>query len=446
MSAVLESINSFLGSFTAVVLLISGIVLGGLLFRYLLPCLGKFIGAIFCKKSLKGEKTPLGSLCLALAGTLGVGNISGVAAAIASGGAGAIFWMWICAIFCAVLKYSETVLAVKYRMKKSDGYEGGVHRYISNGLGVSLLGAVFCVLCVFSSFTTGNITQAKAAADGMNVALSVPPYICGVVLFILLMFFCRNGSSGYSFTLRLIPILCLGYIFLCLDAIIHMREGIYEVTKMIFSQAFTPRAGMGGIIGIICSRAVRFGITRGVMSNEAGCGTAPIAHAAANTEDSALQGFLGIVEVLFDTLILCTLTAYVILLSDADTEGVSATAIALKAFSKALGNLTNVPLSLAMLLFAAASAVGWNYYGRVSLSALGASEIALKIYNFVYALSAFFGSLISETLIWQLSDLSICLMAIINTACVLLLSHDVVAETKRFKINTRKKLHSEVHT
>ena len=219
--------------------------------------------------------------------------------------------------------------------------------------------------------------------------------------------------------------------------IFKLRSGIPAVTAGILSSAFTPRAGLGGIIGVACSKAVRFGITRGVMSNEAGCGTAPIAHASAEVSSPVSQAFLGIIEVLFDTLLLCTLTAYVILLADVPLDGELSTVTAISAFTSVLGDRFAAPLAIAVFLFALASAAGWSYYGSACLSALGASPKALRIYNISYALCALIGAVIPEGLIWQLSDLSIYFMAFINTAAVMLLSPIVVEETKSFLKNAK---------
>ena len=374
------------------------------------------------KGAKSGGRSPFGSLCLALAGTLGVGNISGVAAAISVGGAGAVFWMWISAVFCSALKFAEVVLAVRFRKRKTDGgYEGGAHYYINDGLGMGGIASFFCILCVFSSYTIGNMTQVNAAAQSFRLAFGMNEYLCGALCFILILVFCRSGSAIYSFTLRLIPVLCVGYIGVSIAVIVRNFEEAGDIIRLITHSAFTPQAGVGGIIGVVCGKAFRIGITRGVLSNEAGCGTAPIAHASSSASSPFAQGVLGVVEVLFDTLFLCTLTALTILISDVDTASAPSTVIALTAFSMELGEWVRLPLACAMLLFAIASAVGWNYYGRVSLSYLGAGKSAIVIYCVSYAVCAFFGAGASEGIIWLLSDVSIYLMSLINTAAVLML-------------------------
>lgn len=421
---VLENAIGILGSVTVLFLFFSGAVLTVILTANAIKEKGK--RALDFKDTAHGrsaKKSPFGSLCLALAGTLGVGNISGVAAAISVGGAGAVFWMWVSALFCSALKYAEVLLAVRFRKKSADGsFEGGAHFYIKNGIGSGALAALFCLLCVFSSYTVGNITQVNSAAQSLRFSLGVNEYICGAVCFLLILIFCRSGSAIYSFTLRLIPLLCLGYIAISLAVIFRNADMLGMAFSSIIDSAFTPQSGMGGLIGTVCGKAVRTGITRGVMSNEAGCGTAPIAHASAEVRSPSAQGILGVIEVLFDTLFLCTLTALVILVSEAPLESGLSTVKVITSFASVLGEWVAIPISVAMLLFAVASAVGWSYYGRASLSYLGAGQGALSAYRISYAVCAFLGASFPEGVIWSLSDVSIYLMSLINTASVLLLA------------------------
>jgi len=428
---IFERINEYIGNVAVLFLFFSGVtisimLLGTRLRKYKTQkevLLKSECGDRSSELKNKNGHSPFGSLCLALAGTLGVGNISGVAAAISVGGAGAVFWMWVSAIFCSALKYAEVVLAVKFRTKISNGgYSGGAHLYIKNGLGAGRVATLFCFLCVFASYTVGNMTQLNAAAQSLNFSFGLNTWICGICGFALLLLFCRSGSAIYSFTLRSIPALCVGYISLCLAVIFQNYTEIGAVMRHIINSAFTPQAGMGGALGVLCGRAVRVGITRGVMSNEAGCGTAPIAHASAEVRSPFSQGLLGVFEVLFDTLFLCTLTAFVILLSDTPIDGALSTVYAISSFATVLGQWVKIPLSIAMLLFAIASAVGWNYYGRVSLSYIGVGDRGIFFYCLSYGVCGFLGSVMAEGIIWKLSDLSIYLMSFINTASVLLLS------------------------
>ncbi len=441
MLSVLRWINeNILGLFLPALLFVSG--------AYFLLRIGRYtLRPLFAVKALSEKpdvsgngKTPLSSLCLALAGTLGVGNITGVAGAIMIGGPGCVFWIWICAIVSAVLKFAETALAVHYReTDRSGNPAGGAHSYIKNGLGCPALASFFCILCIFSSFTVGNMTQVRAAADGLSFACGVPDIITACVFLTAVLYLTVSNKDRISgFTAKIIPILCTGYVIAALCVIFILRDKLGEITSLIIADAFTPRAGMSGFIGFLCSPALRLGIQRGIMSNEAGCGTAPIAHAGAVTDHPARQGFLGIAEVLCDTLLLCTLTAYVILLSGAVPSG-SSTELALNSFTSVLGNGIRYFLGAAIFLFALASVAGWAYYGRESLRALGLGNRYYKIYGLIFACAAFAGCLIPEGPIWQLSDISISLMAIINVGALLMLAPTVTYLSKDFYLRRKQK-------
>ena len=392
------------------------------------------------KKKRKSEKlskdrkndtrSPFSTLCLALAGTLGVGNISGVTAAIMIGGPGTVFWIWVSAIVASVLKYAETVLAIRHRRRDAEGNLcGGAHLYIKNGLNAPKVATLFCITCVFTSLSMGCVTQTRAAADGVLVSSGISPIICGIAFFAIVLYLSLGGGDRISrLTLRLIPPLCLVYVSLSVAVIFIFRKNLLYVTEVILSDAFSPRAG---IFGFLFSPAMRYGITRGIMSNEAGCGTAPMAYAKAENVNSARQGVYGIIEVLCDTLLLCTLTAYAVLLSETTLSG-GATEVAINSFASALGNGVKPLLGISVFLFALGSVAGWSYYGQESLKALGLGKIFLKLYGVIFAFAAFIGCVMPENAVWELADLSISLMAIINTSAVLLLSPTVVKITKDF--------------
>ncbi len=375
------------------------------------------------------NKSSFSSLCLALAGTLGVGNITGTAAAIAVGGAGAVFWMWVCAIISSVLKYSETVLAMKYRETRADGtVHGGAYQYIKNGLESPFLAVLFSVICLITSLTMGNMTQVRAAADG---ARFLPNVILGVIFFITVLLITLGGGKRISsFSVKVVPPLCLVYAVCAIMVIIMNVDKIGDVTKTIITDAFTPTAGVSGIMGFLCSPALRLGITRGIMSSEAGCGSAPMAHARAETENPVRQGLFGMIEVVCDTLILCTLTAYTVLLSGVPLSG-EATDIALNAFSSVLGEPVRVILGISIFFFALAAVSCWAFYGQESLLNLGASRKLVRAYGLIFAVFSFVGCVISENSLWELSDLSVSLMALINITALLLLAPEIIKITKK---------------
>ncbi len=369
----------------------------------------------------KDGKSSLSSLWLALGGTLGVGNICGVCAAISLGGAGCVFWIWVCAILSAVTKYAETVLAVHFREKTESGFTGGAHTYIKNGLGAKHLAIFFCFLCIFTAFTMGNITQVKSAADFACFALDIPRAIVGLIFFIfVLILTLGKGKAISSFTAKVVPALCVFYTVGCIFIIFVCRERISSVTGEILRSAFTPRAGMGGFIGVLCSPAIRLGITRGVMSNEAGCGTAPIAYAADPAAEPVKSGLLGICEVLCDTLLLCTLTAYAVLLPGVPLSENSAQTV-ISAFSSVMGATVSPFLSVSVFLFALASIAAWAFYSLSCASALGLKKGFSVFFALLYSATAFFGCFASEGAVWVLSDLSVSAMAIINVVAVTLM-------------------------
>ena len=302
---------------------------------------------IFTPDKGKSTLSSWKALTVALAGTLGVGNIAGVASAIAVGGAGAVFWMWIGALLSMLIKYSEVVLAIRYRKPNKSGYIGGAMYYFHK----PIVGIVFAVLCLVASFCLGNILQARTVALSAERAFGLPPIVCGVILALLLyLTICRGFTRISSVTLYLVPLMSAIYIILCITVIARNYSAIPSVLWEIVESAFSPNALIGGAGGFALARVIRAGISRGLITHEAGCGTAPIAHAEADTDSPVKQGFLGIFEVFADTIILCTLTALVLL-----SQGVEASADAdemdavICAFAPTFGKLT-APL-LAILIF-----------------------------------------------------------------------------------------------
>ena len=364
----------------------------------------------------------LSSLWLALGGTLGVGNICGVCAAIYTGGAGCVFWIWVCAFISAATKYAETVLAVKYRKKRSDGtFRGGAPYYISEGLGMKRTASLFAVLCIVTAFTMGNATQIRAASEFNLLSFGMDKWLSAVIFATaLLSLTLGKGRLIGAFTSHAVPFLCIGYSLLCAASLFIFRENIPHLTKAIINEAFTPRAGACGLTAYLSSPAVRLGITRGVMSNEAGCGTAPFAYAENGQADARSCGLLGIVEVLIDTLLLCTLTAYAVLLPQIPLSESSAISV-INAFSAVIGRAAAPFLSVAISLFAVASASAWSFYAMRSAEFLGAKKGFHIIFPILYSMTAFFSCFSGEGVLWLVSDLTVALMAIINMTAVTLM-------------------------
>ena len=413
------------GRFLPAVLFVSGIYFSVRLMKYLIRI--RFAAAVMKETGGGGDKT-LSSLWLALGGTLGVGNICGVASAVMIAGPGCVFWIWVCALLSSVTKYSETVLAVAFKGKEESGRTvGGPYFYIRRIPVFGKLAPFFVVLTVLTTVFMGNITQVKSAADFAHSALNIPPvasayFFCTAVLVICT----GKGKKVTDFTSATVPLLCVFYTILCIVIIVVNFEALGKVTELIFREALTPKAAGGGITAIITSKAFRSGLTRGIMSNEAGCGTAPIAYASGSCDSAVKNGYLGISEVLIDTLLLCTLTAYAILLTGAEAGGNSAQTV-LDSFGTVFGNYGRIFLTLSVCLFALASVSAWSFYVRQSLTVFRHAKEMTVVFSFIYPAVSFIGCFVSENKMWAMADISVSLMAIINITAVLL-SFDKVME------------------
>ena len=389
----------------------------------------RVFGTLFRSKNRAEGVSPFGALCTALAGTLGVGNIVGVSGAVALGGAGAVFWMWVSSAAAMVLKYAEVALGVKYRRAGADGYHGGAPYYIRDAAGKPRLARIFAILCVAASFTLGNSVQARAAADAGSVTLGIHPAATGAVIAAVCLAVSFGGVKRIaSFTVKLIPFLTLVFIIMSVASVISARERIPAVFAEIFSSAFTPSSAGGGIAGFLLSRSLRYGIARGIASNEAGCGTAPTAHAAADVDSPAKQGIWGIVEVAVDTVFLCTLTALVILVNG--TSGGEGIAPVLDGFSACFGRAAGYIVCACVFFFALSTVLCWSFYGCEAIASVTASKRAKRVYLTVFFFAVIPFSLADTVFLWEISDLVISLMTVINVA-VLISRRREIAEITR---------------
>ncbi len=396
------------------------------------------IRAVFQKEDRKNATSPFRALCMALAGTLGVGNIVGVASAIAIGGAGAVFWMVVSALFAMSLKYAETVLALRYRKSDGENVHGGPMYYIQNGLHRPIWAKIFCVLCVGASFLIGNFVQTQALLHSLEYAFDLPANAVAVCFAILIFAVGMGGGKRIgAVTERLIPILTILYLALSFAVLIQNASRLPMVTAEIFRQAFSLKPVVGGAIGFGMQNAVRYGVARGLMSNEAGCGTAPIAHAASGNSP-AKQGIWGIFEVTIDTVLLCTVTAYVLLLAP-QNHAPDAMEFALQSYGSFYGVWMIKALALAIVCFAFASVIGWSFYGTEALSFLCKRKGAVRAYLFLYALASVLAPSFSERSVLDVTDFFVYALTILNTLCVLLLAREAEKETKDFQKSVEKK-------
>ena len=408
------------------------------------------IGKIFRKSDAsEGAITPFQAVCTALAATVGTGNIAGVAGAIALGGPGAVFWMWISALLGMCTKFSEVVLAVRFRERSSEGdYVGGPMYYIKNGLGkkwmwLAYAYAAFGVLAVFG---TGNATQVNTIVQAINAPLlsygllseahlGTTNLIIGISLAVIVALILLGGIKRIGkVTEKLVPIMALLFIVLGIGLIIMKIDQVPAAFAMIFQGAFTPRAVTGGVVGSFFM-SMRNGVARGIFSNEAGLGTGSIAHACADTEDPVEQGMFGIFEVFMDTIVICTMTALVILLSGVDiTFGKAAGAVlTISGFTSIYGNWVSIFTAVAMVCFAFSTIRGWGLYGERCAEFLFGSKIRMP-FRFVYSMVAIVGATVDLGLIWGISDTCNGFMAVPNLIAVFLLSPVVFRLLKEHKV------------
>ena len=406
------------------------------------------LGRIFRKRDASdGAITPFQAVCTALAATVGTGNIAGVAGAIAIGGPGAIFWMWVSALFGMCTKYAEVTLAVHYREINANGeLVGGPMYYIKNGLSkkwhwLAYLFAAFGVLTVFG---TGNATQVNTITTAINSALlnynvisesavSTSNLIIGIIIAILIAMILLGGIKRIGHvTEKLVPFMALLYILLGLGVILLNIQNVPAVFASIFRGAFQPRAVTGGIV-LSMFTSLKKGVSRGIFSNEAGLGTGSIAHACADTKKPVKQGMFGIFEVFTDTIVICTLTALVILCSGVAVDyGKAAGAeLTILGFTSTYGSWVSIFTAVAMCCFAFSTAVGWGLYGARCIEFLF-SEKVIKPFMVIYSLIAILGATANLGLMWSIAETFNGLMAIPNLIALFLLSGTVVKLTKEY--------------
>lgn len=443
----LETINQFVWGVPALIAILSAgiylsVLTGFVQFRYFPKAMKRFCSML--TSGGKKQNSQLTALCTALAATVGTGNIIGVAGAITIGGPGAIFWMWICGFLGMGIKFAEATLAVRFRTENKCGeYMGGPMYMIKNGLGSKWhwLAAVYCILGIAASFGVGNATQINACVSGVNTILAsagvqngywlnavIGLGLAGVVAWVLLGGGKRIGDTAQ----KLVPIAAAGYILLCVICLCVNYSSIPKAIHLIVYGAFSPKAVTGGVLGsVFC--ALRIGAARGTFTNEAGMGTASIAHASASVDHPVEQGLVGIIEVFVDTICICTLTALVVLCSGIGIVfGVEADAfLTAKSFSHSLGTWTQIPLSLAICCFGIATVFGWSLYGgRCAQYLFG--EKSWKIYVMIQTIVTALAAVLKTETVWLLSEILNGLMVLPNLTALILLSPELLRLIKGY--------------
>lgn len=380
--------------------------------------------------------TQFQSLCTALAGTLGTGNIAGVATALTAGGPGAIFWMWVSAFVGMMTNFAEKTLGIMYRYRKKDGeWMGGPMIYMEQGLHSKPLAISFAVLCMLASFGMGNMTQAHSVSEAIKVSFGGDSLVIGVCLAILLACVILGGIGRIaSVTEKLVPFMAIGYMLGAIVVLVICSNNIIPSFLSILEGAFSFRSASGGILGYGVKRAMMVGISRGIFSNEAGLGSSVIVHAVSDVDEPVIQGFWGIQEVFLDTIVMCTLTALVILTTGVydglgNMDGIVLTT---KAFEVVFGRQGGNFISISVIIFGFATLVGWSYYGVKCVEYLF-GEKWVPLYQGVYCGSTVIGCTMQLQTVWNLADNLNGLLAIPNLIAILLLSKSVFKEMKRFE-------------
>ena len=445
----IEFINKYLlGTAVPVLLILAGIFYTVRLRAFHLLKPAAVIRSL-TKKNEGDGISPFRAVTLALAGTLGVGNIVGVAAAIGLGGFGAVFWMWISALCAMLLKYAEIVLAMRHRRYDSVGAPHGAAMYYIKDMFCSralprlgrMIASVFAILCILNAISMGSMIQANAISESLGGVFGIPPLACGIALALLCVIIISRGTEGMAkFTEMLVPLMTLGYIVISLAVLILRRDMLWGALCRIIRDAFSPVATAGGISGFLLSRSLRYGTMRGLISNEAGCGTAPAAHASSNAKSPAEQGFWGIFEVFTDTIVLCTMTALVIIVSfeGALYDG-SWIMMTINAYAAVLGRSASVFLSVAVLCFGFATIVCWAHYGVESVRYLNPKPGYKNLFIFIYCASSLVGAFPMSEAIWSAADFAIGAMTLINVTVICFMSSEVKFETEIYFKNNDKK-------
>ncbi|ATP10534.1 sodium:alanine symporter family protein [Aeromonas salmonicida] len=383
----------------------------------------------------QGDVSSFGALCTALSATIGTGNIVGVATAIKLGGPGALFWMWMAALFGMATKYAECLLAVKYRQQDANGQmAGGPMYYLEKGLGSKLLAKLFALFGIgVAFFGIGTFPQVNAISDAMSLSFSVPREATAVVLTLTVALVTLGGiKSISSVSSKVVPFMAIFYIAACLGVLVNNAGALPEAIGLVISSAFTGHAATGGFVGASIMLAIQSGVARGVFSNESGLGSAPIAAAAAKTNSCVEQGLVSMTGTFIDTIIICTMTGLTLVVTGVWGGDLSGAAMTSAAFAQGLdAHIGQYLVSIGLLFFAFTTILGWNYYGERCTEYLFGVK-AIKPYRLIYLVLVASGAFLHLDMIWLLADIVNGLMAVPNLIGLIGLRHVVIAETRAY--------------
>jgi len=429
MPALIETLSNWVwGPVTIFLLVGTGIYLtfrlGFIQFRGLRHAI-ELISGKFDRPEDAGEITHFQALSTALSATIGVGNIAGVATAIAAGGPGAVFWMWVTALFGAALKFTSCTLSLKFREIKADGHvAGGPMYYIEKGLRLKPLAVIFALCGAIAAFGIGNMVQSNTVADALESSFSIPTWVTGFVVASLVALVIIGGIKRIArVTERLTPFMTLFYVVTALSILFLNLTKIPEAISLILRHAFTPTAARGGFLGSTVAYTIRMGVARGIFSNESGLGSAPIAHAAAKTKEPVREGLVAMVGPFVDTLLVCSMTALVIILTGVWTSGKNGAPLTAMGFSRGfpMALLGEYIVTIGVTLFAFSTMLGWSYYGEKCAEYLFGERVIFP-YRWVFVLFLFLGAIFELPVVWGLSDIANGLMAFPNLIALIFLS------------------------
>ncbi len=380
--------------------------------------------------------SPFQAVATAMAGTIGTGSIAGLATAIVSGGPGAVFWMWVSALLGMVTKYSEITLSLIFREKNEEGrWVGGPMYYIKNGLKANWLAVLFAIFAMLACLGTGNATQSNSIAVALESTVGITPWITGIVLTVIVAAVILGGMKRIaSVNEKLVPFMAVFYVVCSVIALVINADKIPAAFALIFREAFNFKAATGGAAGYGIMLAMHYGFSRGVFSNEAGLGSAPIAHAASSTKDPVKQGLWGMFEVFFTTIVICTFSALVILTTGIwNTGEFQGSALSIASFNTIMPGVGGVIVTLSTIFFALSTILGWAYYGEVCIEFLSnKSKKAVLVYRCVYVAFVYIGTVGSLDLIWSISETMNGMMAIPNLIAIIGLVKVISIATKEY--------------
>ena len=379
----------------------------------------------------EGDISHFGALTTALAATIGTGNIVGVATAVAAGGPGAVLWMWLTGVFGIATKYAEALLAVKYRVVSPTGeFSGGPMYVLEHGLGARWLGLIFAFFTAVAAFGIGNMVQANSISQMLHTTFALPVWASGLVMTGLTAFVILGGIKSIArFCERLVPFMAVFYTLGCAIILIINFDKLPATISLILSSAFNGQAAVGGFLGAGMKEAMRYGIARGLFSNESGLGSAPIVAAAAQTTNPVRQALVSSTGTFWDTVVVCLLTGLVIVSAGDWTSGLKGAALTKSAFAH-IPYIGPTVLSLGLLTFVFSTIIGWEYYGEKAAEYLLGVK-AIKPYRYLWIVAVMVGSVAALPAVWNFADIFNGLMAVPNLVSLLLLAHVVAAETKK---------------